>query len=47
MNMDQEKRQLRKLKREVKRAGNRRRRQHLKRELRDRPGDAGCANSFW
>jgi hypothetical protein len=38
--MDQEKRQLRKLKREVKRAGNKRRRQHLKRELAERPEDA-------
>lgn len=38
--MDREKRQLRKLKRDVKRAGNKRRRQHLKRELQERPEDA-------
>ncbi len=38
--MDQEKRQLRKLKREIKRAGNKKRRQHLKRDLRDNPEDA-------
>lgn len=38
--MDQEKRQFRKLKRDLKRAGNKRRRQHLKRELIDRPEDA-------
>ena len=40
MSRDQEKRQLRNLKREVKRAGNKRRRQHLKRELIERPEDA-------
>lgn len=34
---DQDKRQFRKLKRDVKRAGNKRRRQYLKRELTDRP----------
>jgi hypothetical protein len=39
-NMDQEKRRHRELKREVKKAGNRRRRQHLKRDLRDNPEDA-------
>ncbi len=38
--MDQEKRQLRKLKREIKRAGNKRRRQHLKRDLAERPDEA-------
>ena len=38
--MDQDKRQLRKLKRDVKRAGNKRRRQYLKRELLDRPEEA-------
>jgi len=37
---DQEKRQFRKLKRDVKRAGNKRRRQHLKRELTDNPEGA-------
>ena len=31
---------LRELKREIKRAGNKRRRQHLKRELHERPEDA-------
>ena len=40
MSRDQEKRQLRNLKREVKRVGNKRRRQHLKRELIERPEDA-------
>ncbi len=39
MNHD-DKRSLRKLKRDVKRAGNKRRRQHLKRDLRDHPDDA-------
>jgi hypothetical protein len=38
--VDREKRQLRKLKRDVKRAGNKRRRQHLKRELAENPEDA-------
>jgi len=38
--MDQEKRQLRKLKRDIKRAGNKRRRQHLKRQLSESPEDA-------
>ena len=38
--MDQDKRQIRKLKREIKRAGNRKRRQHLKRELKDNPAEA-------
>jgi len=38
--MDQEKRQLRKLKRDIKRAGNKRRRQHLKRDLAERPDEA-------
>jgi hypothetical protein len=38
--MDQEKRQLRILKREIKRAGNKRRRQHLKRDLAERPDEA-------
>ncbi len=38
--MDPQKRQLRKLKRDVKRAGSKRRRQHLKRELRDKPEEA-------
>jgi hypothetical protein len=38
--MDRDKRELRKLKRDIKRAGNKRRRQHLKRELREKPEDA-------
>jgi hypothetical protein len=38
--MDPEKRQFRKLKRDVKRAGNKRRRQHLKRELVENPEEA-------
>jgi hypothetical protein len=36
----EDKRRLRQLKRDIKRAGNKRRRQHLKRELRDQPEDA-------
>ena len=40
MNMDQDKRRYRKLKRDVKRAGNKRRRQHLKRDLVDNPEEA-------
>ena len=38
--MDQDKRTFRKLKRDVKRAGNKRRRQHLKRDLADNPEEA-------
>jgi hypothetical protein len=38
--MDREKRQLRKLKRDIKRAGGKRRRQHLKRELVENPEEA-------
>jgi hypothetical protein len=38
--MDQDKRQFRKLKRDIKRAGNKRRRQHLKRELIANPDEA-------
>lgn len=38
--MDQDKRQLRKLKRDIKRAGNKRRRQHLKRQLAEHPDEA-------
>ena len=38
--MDQDKRSMRKLKRDIKRAGNKRRRQTLKRKLRDNPEDA-------
>lgn len=38
--MDQDKRQLRKLKRDLKKAGTRRRRQHFKRELADNPEEA-------
>ncbi len=38
--MDRDKRQLRKLKRDVKRAGNKRRRRFLQRELERNPEDA-------
>jgi hypothetical protein len=38
--MDQDKRYYRKLKRTIKRQGSKRRRQHLKRELVERPEDA-------
>jgi hypothetical protein len=38
--MDPDKRQFRKLKRDIKRAGNKRRRQHFKRELIDNPEEA-------
>jgi hypothetical protein len=38
--MDRDKRQLRKLKRDVKKAGNKKRRAHLKRELAENPEDA-------
>ena len=38
--MDPEKRQLRRLKRDIKRAGNKRRRQHLKRDLTENPEEA-------
>jgi hypothetical protein len=38
--MDPQKKQMRKLKRDVKRAGNKRRRQYLKRQLHDNPEDA-------
>jgi hypothetical protein len=41
--MDQDKRQLRKLKRDIKRAGNKRRRLHLKRQLADSPEEAARA----
>lgn len=41
--MDQEKRQLRKLKRDIKRAGGKRRRQHLKRQLAENPEEAPFA----
>jgi hypothetical protein len=37
---DQDKRRLRRLKRDVKRAGNKKRRRHLKRELTENPDDA-------
>jgi hypothetical protein len=39
-NMDQHKREMRKLKREVKKAGNRKRRRALQRDLQDNPGEA-------
>jgi len=38
--MDPDKRQMRRLKRAVKRAGNKSRRQHLKRDLTERPDEA-------
>jgi hypothetical protein len=38
--MDQDKRRYRQLKRDIKRAGNRKRRQHLKRDLRENPEEA-------
>jgi hypothetical protein len=38
--MEQDKRQFRKLKRDVKRAGNKRRRQYLKRDLAENPEEA-------
>ena len=38
--MERDKRQLRKLKRDVKKAGNKSRRQHLKRELAENPEEA-------
>jgi hypothetical protein len=41
--MDQQKRELRKLKRDMKRAGNKRRRQYLKRQLADAPEEAAHA----
>jgi hypothetical protein len=41
--MDQDKRQYRKLKRDVKRAGNKRRRQYLKRDLVTNPEEAAVA----
>ncbi len=41
--MEPDKRQLRKLKRDIKRAGNKRRRQSLKRQLADDPEDAANA----
>jgi hypothetical protein len=41
--MDQDKRTFRKLKRDVKRAGNKRRRQYLKRDLLENPEEAAHA----
>ena len=41
--MDPDKRRLRELKRAVKRAGNKSRRQHLKRQLTDQPDEAAHA----
>jgi hypothetical protein len=40
MSMDQDKRRYRKLKRDIKRAGNKRRRAHLKRDLAENPEEA-------
>lgn len=42
--MDREKRELRQLKREIKRAGSKRRRRYLERELRENPEDAAHTN---
>lgn len=42
--MDRDKRELRQLKREIKRAGGKRRRRYLKRELRENPEDAAHTN---
>ena len=39
--MNNDKRQHRQLKRDIKKAGNRKRRQHLKRELTEHPEEAG------
>jgi hypothetical protein len=44
--MDQHKRELRKLKVKIKKAGNKRRRQHLKRELADDPAEAHHDDDF-
>ena len=41
--MDKDKRALRKLKREIKRTGGKRRRQHLKRQLAENPEEAASA----
>lgn len=38
--MDKEKRQIRKLKRDIKKVGNKRRRQHLQRDLVENPEEA-------
>ena len=43
--MDQDKRQLRKLKRDIKRAGSKRRRRHLRREL-ERDPEAAPSTEF-
>ena len=40
MSIDQDKRRYRKLKRDIKRAGSKRRRQHLKRDLVENPEEA-------
>jgi hypothetical protein len=44
--MDPQKRQLRKLKRDIKRAGGKRRRQQLKRNLADKPEEAHLSPDF-
>jgi hypothetical protein len=41
--MDQDKRRYRQLKRDIKKVGNRKRRQHLKRQLAENPEDAAHA----
>jgi hypothetical protein len=43
MSMDQDKRRYRKLKRDIKRAGNKRRRAHLKRDLAKNPDEAASS----
>lgn len=44
--MDPQKRQLRKLKRDIKRAGVKRRRQQLKRDLTDTPDEAHLGSAY-
>lgn len=44
--MDQDKRRQRKLKRDVKKAGNRKLRNHLKRQLAESPEDAAHVDDF-
>jgi hypothetical protein len=41
--MDQDKRKYRQMKRDLKQAGNRKRRRHLQREVRDHPHEAGLS----
>jgi hypothetical protein len=44
MPTDDKKREIRELKREIKKAGNRKRRQQLKRQLQENPGEAADAD---